>query len=256
MSGYPFELVVLISAYRDGMLTLGAIESALNATWDVIVFEGPAGPPLEADVPDTDYSDAYGIDLHEGSWSTDAKKRTAMVEAVRKRFGRGKPVWGVWLDSDEILCNGEWLADELAMWQWQQLADGDERIAWPMLLVERDGGGIVVCRGKCVRIDLIDRYSVSSNVFVNHLGITEAHHGNLPVQMTDIEEAFRRDLWQRIGDAQERARIADQLRELPPLPCQPFLLHRSGLRHPLRRGLRMHEQETVELAKAEREAES
>jgi hypothetical protein len=36
----------------------------------------------------------------------------------------------------------------------------------------------------------------------------------------------------------------------PPMPGEPFILHRPLLRHPLRRGHRLHEQERVELEKA------
>ena len=209
----------------------------------------------EQEVVMWDRDEPEQIACHFGAWKTDAKKRTAMVEECRKRYGRDEPIYAVWLDGDEILCNGEYLRDELLAY----MADDEMRqheegwtplIAWPMLLVERDGGGVVVCRGKCVRIDLIDRYSVSSNVFVNHLGLTESHHGNLPVRMSHIELAFAEQLHAHVSDPRQREEIADQLREVPPLPCQPFLLHRSSLRHPFRRGLRLHEQEGEELKRA------
>ena len=37
----------------------------------------------------------------------------------------------------------------------------------------------------------------------------------------------------------------------PPLPCEPHIVHRSNLRHPARKALRMSEQEAVEFAKAQ-----
>lgn len=239
-------LVALISAYREGPLVHGAISSALQATPNVFVFEGPAGAPLDAEVPDTDYS-MWGerITIKHGSWKTDAKKRTKMVEACR-RFP--KPVWAVWLDGDEILRNPEVLGDWCRYWSWldEHEQATEPRIGWPIRLVELDGS-VAICRGKVVRVDLIDGYSVSSSVFKNTLGFTHGE-GNVPELLRDKGAGF--------GD---RMMIAVDLnRMIVPswLVAEPYLVHRSMLRHPLRQPLRMHAQEAGEIKRGKKRAKA
>jgi hypothetical protein len=250
-------IVGLLSTYREGPLARGAVDSALRACDRVFVFEGPAGPrlPNEHECPPTEIADPeFGFDLSDellvpewdlyfrnGEWKTDAKKRTAMIEATR---GLEPPVWGVWIDGDEILMNGEYLRDWTNALEWADQGktfDPDDEstmpyMGFPIKLVELDGS-ITVCQGKVLRVDLIDQYSVSSSVFRNVLGMLEAR-GNLPLRVND---------W---VDAHAAAINSGTMVMPPPLPCEPFLLHRSFLRHPARRGLRLHEQEAVEIAKA------
>lgn len=247
-------IVALCSTYREGPLAQNMIRSALRATPNVVVFEGPAGPPLEDDenVPETEAPDEFYADgryIYESAWKTDAHKRTAMVEHCRK-WRDEPPVWGIWLDGDEVLVNGEYLQDELNLLEWED--DPDQPfMGWPIKLVELDGG-VTVCRGKVVRVDLIDSYSVSSSVFRNALGYT---HGEGNVRLSTVEHWGKiRAEAARLGEP-EASRALDQVRLPPPLPCEPFLVHRSALRHPARRGLRMHEQEAVELARAEAEGQ-
>lgn len=240
-------LVALISAYLEGALARGAIRSALEATDQVIVFEGPAGEPLEGDLPETDYAE-FGdrITLVRGAWKTDAAKRTAMVEHCR-RWRNFAPVWGVWVDGDEVLLNGQYLQDELNLLEWED-DPAEPFMGWPMKLVELDGG-VTVCRGKVVRVDLIDSYSVSSSVFKNVMGNLHGE-GNLPLRVSEHWAPLNH--WIQSLPSAEREVAQDRLFLPPPLPCEPFLMHRSALRHPARRGLRMHTQEATELAKAER----
>jgi hypothetical protein len=241
-------LVALISAYLEGALARGAIRSALEATDQVIVFEGPAGEPLEGDLPETDYAEFTGrITLVRGAWKTDAAKRTAMVEHCR-RWRNFAPVWGVWVDGDEVLLNGQYLQDELNLLEWED-DPAEPFMGWPMKLVELDGG-VTVCRGKVVRVDLIDSYSVSSSVFRNVMGNLHGE-GNIPLRASEHWAPLRH--WLESLPAAERAVAEDRIFLRPPLPCEPFLMHRSALRHPARRGLRMHAQEASELAKAKRE---
>lgn len=240
-------IVGLLSTYREGPLARQAVASALRACDRVIVFEGPAGPPLpnEHDCPPTQV-DASALDSHrftwkDGAWKTDARKRTAMIEATR---GLEPPVWGVWIDGDEVLCNGEYLRDWLNLLEWEDAGKvydpADEAtfpyMGFPIKLVELDGT-VAVCQGKVLRVDLVDGYSVSSSVFRNALGMLEAR-GNLPLKVPEWIERHKASL------------DAGHMVMPPPLPCEPFLLHRSFLRHPARRGLRLHEQEAVEIAKA------
>ncbi len=239
-------LAVLCSFYLEGPLADATIRSALATGAPVIVFEGPAGPPLEnaADCPVTDYGEwHHAITLVRGAWKSDAAKRTAMVEYCRRY--RPEPVWGLLLDGDEVLCNPEFLADHIRSLEWTNDPDAPW-MGWPIKLVELDGG-VTVCRGKVVRVDLIDSYSVSSSVFTNALGYMHGE-GNYPLDFTE----HRRPI-QEFIDGLPPAQAEQASRRLwlpPPLPCEPFLMHRSALRHPARAGLRLHEQEASELGKA------
>ena len=47
-------IVGLCSSYLEGPLVQAAVRSLLVACDRVVVFEGPAGPPFEEDVPPTD----------------------------------------------------------------------------------------------------------------------------------------------------------------------------------------------------------
>lgn len=240
-------IVALLSTYREGPLARQAVASAIRAADHVVVFEGPAGEPLpnEDECPETNFYlgmpsaeatiwNSRAGSYRSGRWSTDAKKRTAMVEHVRKMELRA-PIWGVWIDGDEVLVNGEYLRDWLQLIAWE---DNPEQpyMGWPLKLVELDGT-VIVCQAKVVRIDLLDQYSVSSSVFKNSLGILETR-GNLPFDMKQWMEP--------------RQALMDEgrLYQLPPLSCEPHLVHRSFLRHPARRSLRMHEQEAVEIERA------
>lgn len=240
-------IVGLLSTYREGPLARQAARSAAAACDLVHVFEGPAGPrlPNEDECPPTELGVEVDL-LREGAWKTDAKKRTAMIESTR---GLPPPVWGVWIDGDEVLCNGEYLRDWVNLLEWEDegktLDPADEStmpyMGFPIKLVELDGS-VAVCQGKVLRVDLIDSYSVSSSVFRNALGLLEAR-GNLPYSAREWAHTHR------------AAHEAGNLILPPPLPCEPFLLHRSFLRHPARRGLRLHEQERVEIEKAKARGE-
>lgn len=219
-----------------------AVRSLLAACDRVVVFEGPAGDPLDADVPESDFGFLNECDdrfhVKTGSWSTDAKKRTAMIESLRP-FPR-ENVWGVWVDGDEVLMNPEYLRDWLTYWDQHEEVTGEQGLGWPIKLVEMDGS-VHICQAKVLRVDRLDSYSVSSSVFRTTLG--ELHgRGNYPL---------------RVGDSP----LAGQLRQLgspdasvfvwPPMPGEPYILHRSRLRHPLRQQLRMSDQEKVEIERAQ-----
>jgi hypothetical protein len=233
-------IVGLCSSYLEGPLVQGAVRSLLAACDRVVVFEGPAGPPLEEDVPESDFSTfrlSSLLKIRHGRWRTDAKKRTAMIESLRPF---SEPTWGVWIDGDEVLCNPEYLRDWLRFFDWKEEESGVQNMGWPVKLIEMDGS-VAVCQAKVIRVDRLDSYSVSSSVFTNVMGELDAR-GNYRASISDFP-------------------IADQLRQLgdpdggylfawPPLPCEPFIMHRSKLRHPRRSGLRLHEQEAVEIEKA------
>ena len=236
-------IVGLCSSYLEGPLVQGAIRSLLAACDRVVVFEGPAGEPLEEEVPESDFSpwwreitpaDPY---FKEGRWSTDAKKRTAMIESLRPFT---EPTWGVWVDGDEVLCNPEYLRDWLNFADWREQESGVKNLGWPLKLVEMDGS-IAVCQAKVLRVDRLDSYSVSSSVFRDALGQLHGK-GNYRAHVDEFGTGHH---LRALGDPD-----GGYLFAWPPLPCEPFIMHRSKLRHPRRSGLRLHEQEAVEIEKA------
>lgn len=247
-------IVGLCSSYLEGPLVQGAIRSLLAACDRVVVFEGPAGEPLDADVPASDFfpwkrfwpykpEELYSPSERSpgfifGKWSTDAKKRTAMIESLRP-FPENEATWGVWIDGDEVLCNPEYLRDWLNFADWKEEESGELNMGWPLKLVEMDGS-IAVCQAKVLRVDRLDSYSVSSSVFRDAMGGLHGR-GNYRAHINEF------------GTGDHLRKLADEDAHLfhwPPLPCEPFIMHRSKLRHPLRADLRMHEQEAEEIVRA------
>ena len=233
------RVVGLVSAYKEGRLVQGAIESLERVGLDdLIVYEGPAGEPLGDDVPESEYRtpDSTHV-LRQGRWRTDARKRNEMLQAV-KRVYPDDQVWGVWLDGDEVLVNGEYLRDRLQSVIWNDEQDGTAvpTIHQPLRVVEGDGS-IATTNSRLVRVDLVRSVDVSVSVVTNENGVEEAWGNTNPDARLWVE------FWMR---AVESGRML----AWPPLPCEPHIYHRSGLRHPLRRGNRMHVQELDELRKA------
>lgn len=248
----------MVSAYKEGRLVRGAIESLLRVGLDALyVWEGPAGDPLGDNVPDSDYgvdnlldgtSTQRGVKIttHKGRWRSDARKRTDMLHRAQRDFPG--ELWGVIIDGDEVLWNAEYLRDMIQAVSWDDEAQGASadnldrpptaRI--PLRLVERDGS-ISIITARVVRLDLIRQYDISSSLITNRAGVQEGW-GNRP-ELTP--------LW---VDAWAASLERGQLVCLPPFPCEPCIVHRAHLRHPARRGLRMSAQETELLAEAKRAA--
>jgi hypothetical protein len=231
-------IVGLCSSYLEGPLVQAAVRSLLDACDRVVVFEGPAGPPLEEDVPLSSFEVLDGVEFHSGRWSTDAKKRTAMVESLRPFT---EPTWGVWIDGDEVLKNPELLRDWLRFFDWKEEETGVRNMGWPIKIVEMDGS-VAVVQAKVIRVDRLDSYSVSSSVFRNVMGELDAR-GNYRASIDDFPLGAQiRQLAEPDGGYMF-AWDSFALHE-------PYIIHRSKLRHPRRQGLRLHEQETAEIAKA------
>lgn len=242
------KIIGLISSFREGALVRGAIQTLAEAgVDDMVIYEGPAGdlpPGIEASPESELPTDGTqpGLLIHRGRWRTDGRKRDAMLQKVKERHPTGGPLWGVWLDGDELLMNGRWLRDRLQAVLWQDEADraADPQVMptnrWPMRTVESDGS-VAVTTGRLVRLDLIKRYKISVSVVDNHLGIQEGF-GNI-----DEDARWWMETWMAAVDA-------GRMIAWPPIPGEPFIVHRSNLRHPARRGLRLHRQEKEELVRA------
>lgn len=147
------------------------------------------------------------------------------------------PLWGIWLDGDEVLFNGRYVRDWLQMLAWREELNpaGDPFLGRPIRIVELDGS-VGWTSNSIVRIDLIRSYDVSAATFTNEKGVLQGA-GNIPDSYSDWATP-RTPYFER-----------DQMLIQPPIPGEPFVLHRSALRHPLRAGLRMHHQEGVEMEK-------
>lgn len=226
-------IIGLVSTYLEGPTARHAIRTALQACDRVLVCEGPAGPPLDADVPETWRPDPHPGNLHwnSGRWRTDARKRTWMLDYAKRVWPEAR--WGLWLDGDEVLVNPEYLRD------WTTLSDhrGDERL--PLRLIELDGS-VSITLVKLVRIDLIRSYTVS---LANTTGPDGQAHsaGN-----------FHDTMGRYLGVDRERAaKLEAGYLYVPPgpAPLDPYIVHRPLLRHPDRAGLRLNEQEAAEIAK-------
>ena len=252
-------IIGLCSSYLEGPLVQGAIRSLMTACDRVVVFEGPAGPPLEEDVPESDFSPwldddelieaarALGLEemlespvIRYGAWRTDAKKRTAMVASLRPFT---EPTWACWLDGDEVLRNPEMLRDWLQFFDWKEEETGIRNMGWPIKIVEMDGS-VAIVQAKVLRIDRLDSYSVSSSVFRNVMGELDAR-GNYRASVDDFPLGAQ---MRQLGDKDGGYMFAWDNFALH----EPYIIHRSKLRHPRRQGLRLHEQEAVEIAKAKK----
>lgn len=234
------KVLGLVSSFREGPLVSGAIRSLVRVGLDdLLVSEGPAGeiPEGVMDAPASVFPE--GVHVNEGRWRSDARKRNAMLQEAKRRTapivpgGAQEPVWGIWLDGDEILANPEWLRDRLQGVVWDDEARGSDTLNLPLWVVEHDRS-MAITGGRLVRLDLIRSYDVSVSVVTDETG-AEQGLGNLSTDARIWVETWMQ--------AVETGRML----AWPPGPAEPCIVHRSHLRHPLRRGLRLHAQEAEEL---------
>lgn len=247
-----WTLIGLASTYKEGSLCGHAIQSLAGVCDAVYWLDGPAGEPLGDDLPDSDGGAARHLSrvhYREGRWRTDARKRQALLDWARD--SNDGPLWGVILDGDEILMGGEYLRDWLQVLEWEEEQGGGPYLGRPIRGVEMSGA-VFWLRGRLLRLDRVREYKISTSVIVNENGIEHAE-GNHP-------DSFQR-VWRDRHVALEQSEVGgkmysvpiygdDQVFVGPPVPGEPFILHRPLLRHPLRRGVgRMHVQERDELVR-------
>lgn len=243
----------MISSYREGGLVRGAIRSLRAVGLErLYVYEGPAGPELPAEVPASDFglfASEEDVVVHQGRWRTDGRKRNELLQRAKQEFAGEGAFWCVVVDADELLVNGEYLRDRLQALEWddeRRAADTSDQTRppwarWPLHLVEPDGS-LSLITARVFRGDLVRSIDHSSSVITNASGVREGW-GNYPAQSKLWIEGWLR----AIDDGKMIC--------WPPLSCEPHIVHRSHLRHPLRRGLRMSEQEAQEFARAQRDGE-
>lgn len=236
------RVVGLVSSFREGRLTLGCLRS-LHAVGldDLLISEGPAGELPEGimDAPASEFPEGMEELVNFGRWRTDGRKRDAMLKEAKRRHAlhEGEPLWGIWLDGDELLAHGEYLRDRLQAVLWEDEASGRPPALNLPLWVREPDNSMGVTGGRLVRLDLISSYEISVSV-VRSVGGAEQGLGNV-----DTDARLWLDFWLQAVES-------GRMMAWPPGPLEPCIVHRSHLRHPARKGLRLHEQEAVELAKA------
>lgn len=245
-----FVLAGLMPTYREGALAANAARSLIDARLDeIMVWEGPAGEARCEDAPATDLEGALPfVSFREGRWESDAAKRTQMLRTLLKRHP-GRTVWGVLLDADELLVNGAHVRDLVRCKTWEDeergasLADPDNLPTGgiPLRIVEYDG---TVCFAfeRVLRLDTLRRFVVS-NLIVETVFGNEMRIGHV-AETLEAEAKMRQAT---IREASEEGWEFPRRLVPPPLPGEPVIVHRSHLRHPARRSLRLHEQERSEL---------
>jgi hypothetical protein len=174
----------------------------------VLVFDGPAGRAHDRGL-ESDYSPFKrdpAVVLRRGQWPSDGAKRTAMVEWCR-RYDDRAPVWGVWVDGDEVLLWPDLLRDMLV----KAYELHPDAASMSLKLVELDGA-VYDCAAKVVRLDLVEAVLESSY--------------QLQVRGADTVLSL----------PNANAAVA-------PVPGMPHLFHRSFLRPEGRRDDRLHKAE-------------
>ena len=223
-------IIGLISSYRDPLLA-SAVHSALTGCEQVIVAEGPSmveehDPPPAISLEGLRHQTR--VHLLESVWSSEAQKKTLMVERARGLAGQSSraarrkardSLWLLWLDSDEILVHGDYLRDQAL------LAEEGTAGGWALRIVEPDGS-VYRNNGRVVRADLIRRYLMDWTQVELHNGVTLAFSHDTLCTAGGIP-ALDMDEWRHLTDQEKLERLGNKR---PPLAGEPHILHRWHLR--------------------------
>lgn len=197
----------------------GAVRSVAPHVDAVLVLDGPFGePPTDGEQSQLEPRELGRnvIVRHGGPWKDDAAKRTDHAQWARAYAARsrpGVPVFGLLVDGDELLLNGEWLRDIV------ERARPDDRLL-SIRIVEWDG---TVLRTFCrlQRVDLVDRYVLGAHQIV----------------FVDSPLVFPHPTYVEVDGPGEMplSELADSRSFVPPphrapLQGEPHILHRSFLR--------------------------
>ena len=232
-------IYALVSSYKEGRLLKATVKSAQQGCDVVCVYEGPVGPDAKADPDHGGIWNGYfgsSVATAFGVWESDAEKRTKMLQWAQQHHARfvgrneweEEPLWVLWLDGDETLIWGEYLAD------WCFRADAETGIGgFAMRIVELDGS-VVKAHGRIFRGEVVSHYLDSSYqaVLQNDMIVALPNTpicaaGGVPIGWGDGSPVTIDDM----GDLR------------PPLQGEPHILHRSMLRDPSRGVRRLHDDE-------------
>lgn len=154
------RIVGLVSTWNEGRLVHLCVKSLLDACPTVVVFDGPFGAtPPEGESSDFEpFKNDPRVIVKRGRWDTQAEKLNAMVAWACNRYAE-RPLWGMNLDGDEVLIDGEFLPDVLR--KASELDPTGEKGTVPRMFVQELDSSTVVNGSHLVRLDVIDRYLVS-----------------------------------------------------------------------------------------------
>jgi hypothetical protein len=220
-------IVGLTPTYREGPLAAAAVRCLLECCDVVYACEGPAGPP-HTDGSETvwpkDLIRESRVSFTHGEWSSDAAKRNAMLERTRRYPA---PVWGVYLDADEILIGARWLPDLIHAHD-VNTPDGEDAAAIDLLITEVDGSVGRVHR--VFRLDRLEAHLLSMSQLKFRGLESVVTFPLIPVWRPGEEvTAFNR----------------------PPLQGEPHIHHRAYYRPPARAEHRLHQAEIDEFRRLE-----
>lgn len=223
----------MVPTYREGPLAASAVRTLLECCNVVLVFEGPiTGAPDEGFPTELDeFKKNQRVLIKHGSWASEVAKRNAMLEFTRRYK---PPVWGVYLDADEILIDAQWIRDYL--WACEVNHAGEMPIAAiPLLIQEVDSSVGRIHR--ILRLDLLEAHILSMSQMKFFGWDTVVTFPVVP-------------LWRPGQDIQ----VTEEISARPPMQGEPHIHHRSYYRPPKRGEYRLHKLEGEDFQALERDA--
>lgn len=206
----------MIPTYREGKLARDAINSILPICHTVLVYEGRSGGAIDGGF-DTDLS-AFKknprVIVKHGEWESESSKRNAML-AFTRRYPA--PVWGIFLDADEIILWPEYLESYIEYCD-AQAPEGQINVACPILRIEEDGKAQTLKR--IIRLDMLEEHILASSQWkfkTSELAVT------FPAEPSDRQ----------------------------PFMGEPHVLHRAFLRPPDRKQFRLSDVESSDFRSLE-----
>lgn len=228
-------IVGMMPTYREGPLAASAIRTLLTCCDTIVVFEGPVGDAPEVGEPTSikELRKNPKVISRFGSWDSEVEKRNEML-AFTRRYK--PPVWGVYLDADEVLVNGQWIPD--LIWAAERQRGGhsftgeDVSVAaLPLLIQEVDYSVGRIHR--IIRLDLLERHVLSMS--------------QLKFLTSDIVAVFPVvPVWRPGEPLTKDAR--------PPMSGEPHIHHRAYYRPPVRADYRLHQEEMEDAKVLEQDA--
>lgn len=232
-------IVGLVSTFQEGRLAEDAVRSLLPCCQVVLVNEGPITDARDVTIDRSGWTWARKeprVTVAFGSYESDAEKRTALLTRSRRY---PTPTWGVILDGDELLLHGEQIPALIEHHEQQAALAGSEPLRVPLRLVDGDGT-VSVMTGRILRLDLVERWLISSYHILLRNGVEVSLANG---KLVDVGVPDSRDLDVSTGF---------QLRR--PLQGEPHILHRPFLRDPDRQAERQSSAEGNEFERLVRSA--
>lgn len=225
-------IVGMLPTYNEGPLAASAARTLLPCCDVILSYEGPVGNAPNVGLPTTwpkDLARNPTIVRKTGKWASEVAKRNAMLEFTRRY---PPPVWGVFLDADEILLGAQWVPDLIFAAEHNAQVEGGERAvsAIPLLIQEVDYSVGKITR--LIRLDLLEAHILSMSQMLFFGSSIIVTNPVIP-------------MW-RPGQAMDEF-------HRPPMEGEPHIHHRSYYRPADRTGFRLHKEEAKSFIELERE---